>query len=603
MLVATIAAFAAFIPATASANVSSTLDQVFADPTPGAHSVYTNVQTFTPSETAPHDDDDDLRKWILDGPAGMYGNPNAVPFASRCTLAQFNTHIDPGSDGAPPFFNACPNESIVGIAGVVMRQDSDDAEIDLNGAAPNLGAFAAINPSFASAIPAGMDNASPGTIYLLQTTPEVPVTLASLFHLNASRTQSVLAPVTSGADGDFRIRVIPTEDTPHQAPDLDGPGPGAAIPAYVYKIMQRLHGAAGNGVNWLTNPTRCGTWTGYSYATEYDLAGNTNADSQPDPDEGPVYKKSAPSDVAVGCPSTLPFGPTVSTDLSTTKRDSNPALTVTITNGSDGVDLPKTVVNTLPASVTTDLQGITNLCTIAQRDANACPAASKVGTVSIETPMITAGLAGDVYITTSAGSDAIPDLAVFVTGAISFRLDATTAFVGARNNQIQTTFDNLPQVPFTKFTLTIAGGTDTLLTVSKCPDDSGVPEDGPISYSLTGWSGQAVASAVSPVFEDCFGVEPLRRLSRCVSKTLKVSPIYESRAGLMKSELWVKNRKTKRYKKIKTVKTGTFRFNVKLSSKKYKRGTYRYKVRAVYKATPANPSPVVLQRYSKFKKC
>lgn len=103
----------------------------------------------------------------------------------------------------------------------------------------------------------------------------------------------------------------------------------------------------------------------------------------------------------------------------------------------------------------------------------------------------------------------------------------------------------------------------------------------------------------------------LKKISRCVHSALRVSPSYSSRADLMKSELWIKyktrSRKTHRivrqYKRVQLVRKGTFGFNAKLSQKKFPKGTYRYKVRAVYKPTTANPKPVVVQRYSTFKKC
>ncbi|MDO8631567.1 MAG: hypothetical protein Q7R41_13860, partial [Phycisphaerales bacterium] len=598
VLIAAIAAIAAFMPATASADLSSTLDQTFSDPSMGAHSTYTNVQEFTPSEAAPHDDNDDLRKWILDSPAGQFGNPNAIPFAERCTLTQFTTTV---ALGGGLFTTACPASSIVGAAAVRLQVDANDATADGNGAAPNIGSFAALNPSFADStgIPASVyTSGTPGTIYLLQTTPEVPTTLATFFHLTTTRTQSVLQPVTSGADGDFRIRVIPVDDSAHPV----GAGP---TPLYVGAIMQRLHGLAPNGQPFLTNPTRCDNWDGYSYAREYDAAGNTNADSTPDI-ENPAngYKKSPVDTVTPTC-TTPKFAPTASVTFSKLDRDTNPQVDFIVNSGAvPGDDYPKKVVTTMPASVTTDLQGVANLCEVANRDAGNCPAASWVGIATVETPLLTAGLSGDVYIVRS--SDAIPDLAIYFNNPPnsirSFRMDGTTKFVGTRGNQIETTFDNGPQTPFTKFTVTIAGGTDTLLTISKCPDGTASPEDGPVSFAMTGFSGQATSTATTPVFSDCFGLSKLKKISKCVKRKLRVSPSYQSRSMLMKSELWIKRHGTKRYKMVQRVKKSPFRFSKKLS-RSIRKGGHKYKVRAVYNPTGAHPTPQVFQRYSHFKKC
>src|SRR3954451_10043633 len=113
MAIAAIAAFAVFVP-TASADIHSTVTGVFSNNTSGGHGDYTNTQTFTYDDSTT----EDLRKWVVDSPAGLYGNPNAIPYDQRCTLAQFNTVIDPGNDSAPPFFNACPQSSKVGVAAV-----------------------------------------------------------------------------------------------------------------------------------------------------------------------------------------------------------------------------------------------------------------------------------------------------------------------------------------------------------------------------------------------------------------------------------------------------------------------------------------------------
>ncbi|MFY9468753.1 MAG: hypothetical protein WAP37_01360 [Solirubrobacterales bacterium] len=585
VIVVAFAAFAALFPAFASASIAPTTTATYGSNVPGAHADY-SVQldfTYTPGPAT----SEDLRKWAIDGPAGLIGNPNAIPFADRCTTAQFGSN--------PGLPDACPATSRVGAAGVAVTTDA-----------------------LSGTIPAGTPlPEQPGTIYLVQDSTEVPVRLASIIPLTDaqgfvcgspgctyySRSISDLSPLTTG---DFRIRAIPEENSDATPPFVSGPtGGGFAAgptPAHIHLIRYTLFAYADNNPAnppFLTNPTRCDAWNTYSYSTS--STDNTNADSNVDPLFPNMHKVSNTDAATPNCATKPAFAPTVTTTLSTTARDSNPQLDVVTSNGAPGVDLPKTIVNTLPASITTDIQGIGNLCEEPNITAGTCPANTKVGTVKIDTPLIGAGLSGDVFITRS--SDAIPDLLVMVTGAVSFRLTGTTRFVGARANQIETTFDNLPQVPLSKFTLTIAGGTDTLLTISKCPDGSTSPEDGPISYSLTSWGGQSAAAASVPALADCFGVAKLKKLRKCVKSRLRVSPSYSSRSGLMKSELWIKNKKTKKYKRVKRVKKSPFRFGVTLSSRKYKNGTYAYKVRAVYRATPANPSPKVLQKYSRFKKC
>lgn len=609
---AAVAALTAFVP-TASADVSSVVTGKFASPVPGAHSNYTNKQVFTYSETPPHNDDDDLRKWVIDGPAGQIGNPNAIAPADRCTLAEFNTTVPLGGG---LYTSGCPSTSIVGAAAVTFALDADGSTvIDANGAAPNVGSFSGLNPAFTgiAADPDNADlaNAAPGTIYLLDNSPneEIPVILATFFHTTASRTQSSLAPVTSGADGDFRIRVIPTEDTPHRTVDHDADG-GAVTPEIginVKAILQHLNGLTTTGGNFLTNPPRCGDWDTYSYATEYDAAGNSNADSAPVEGDGTTYKKSAVSTTAADCSNRLAFVASLNASVVGTARDSNPTLNVTVSNpGNPGVGLPKSVVMTLPPTITTDLQKIApeNICSIANRDAGTCQPSSKVGTLTVKTPFLANGLTGDVYIT-QGDNPALPNLAMYVTGAINFRLDATNRFVGPRGNQIETTLDNLPQTLFTEFTVSLPGGTDTLLTIPGCKDDGSSPEDGPITSTMTSWTGETTTSSNAMNFDGCYGKPRVSSVRKCVKYKLKFTPRnLISRDNIMKVEVWVKGRFGKA-KRVKVYRKSPFKASVPLTTRRFTSGrSYKYKVRVVYDPTIDAPKgKVLVSKYAKFKKC
>lgn len=639
--VAVVAAFAAFVPS-AGAAISSTVSGKFQDATPGAASSYSNLQTFDYSaNTLPYTDNEDLKKWLIDAPAGQIGNPNAIPKATRCTEAQFTTVIDPGSDNVPPYFNACPPGSKVGIAGLVLARDDTGAEIDANGGSvPTFGAFtvAGLGSEYAytdSLWPGDLTNATPGTIFLLDNgdDPEIPVILGTFFHLSsvpgvgpagAAVTRSSLAPVTSGPDGDFRIRVIPEEDTPHRTVPTGFPPPNDQLPLHIKRIMQHLNGmvdpdvvpsmsnptglAQTGDTRFLSNPTRCDAWTTYSYAKEYGTNSSANSDPTP-PGEGTIYTKSPGDDTQpTGCQgAATPFPVTVDASVNLGARDSNPSLTVTVNNPvNPGGDLPKDMKVTLPPTITTDLQKILpeNICSIENRDAGTCQPGAKVGTVKVETPFLVGGLAGDVYITKSDNSS-LPNLAIYVKGAIEFRLDVNNKFVGPRGNQIESTLTNLPQALFTKFTLVIDGGNDTLLTIPPCKTDGSSPEDGPITASVTSWAGASASSSNPTNFNGCYGKPKVSKLNKCVKSKLSVTPRnLINRAGIAKVELYVGSTKRK-LKRIKTDKASPFKFSVKLSSKKYKKGRkFYYRVRTVYKPTVDVPGgKVEVSNTSTFKRC
>lgn len=577
LLVIAIAAISAFMPATASANLTNSVTQTFGNTIPGAPSDYTVDLTFGSYSDVPSGDPgtsgDDLKQWVVESPAGGVGNPNAIPAASRCDLAEFeNAMANPettvwatlcgGYSGSP---------AQVGDSELELGVDADDSS------ATTLS----------------------GNIFLLSGSPEVPAKLGTIYPTSApggTTAEYSLDTITPITSEDFRLQTV--SETPLTRPIV------AAGPTYghVKRILFHMFGTVG-GVTFMTNPTRCDNWVTYAFGQAYDST--TNADSDPLKQGSNTFVKSASAPVTPDC-STLPkFSPSATVTLSTNARDSNPQVDFTVTSGSPSVDYPKKLVTTMPASITTDLQGIGNPCEVANRNSNTCPAASKVGTAKVTTPLLTAGLTGDVYMVRGDGK-AIPDLAIFFNSPPnsipSFRLDGTTKFVGPNGNQIETTFDNGPQAPFSTFTVTINGGTDTLLTISRCPDGSASPQDGPFTFAFTGYSGQAVSNSTTKAFADCFGVSKLKKIRRCLTSKLKVSPSYDSRGMLAKSELWIKRKGGKKYRLTRRLKDSPFRFNVKLSSS-LRSGTHKYKVRAVYKRTGAHPTPKVIQRYSRFRKC
>jgi len=613
LAIAAVAAFAVILPGAANADfkAGSGVTVTFSNPTPGAHSDITVKHTYTydgvPSG-APGTTGDDLKQWILDTPAGFVGNPNAVPYDERCTQAQMNAYVKsaplPGTLGQPG--QQCPDSAIVGTAKLTLG-------IDANG-----GTAAVLT----------------GNIYIVQSAPplqEVPTTLFTVFKsalpsppypagnfVSAALSRTQIAPVTSGPQGNFQLRSV--SEGPIDRPDLSAAlgQPAGTTFGHIKNIEQTLLGVLPNGNAFQTNSTRCDAWNSTLYSSTYGTPGGRASQTATlsgtavgGGDSSDTYAPFAAPAIIPDCSTLAPFTATTTSVLSELKRDSNPALTVTTNNpGAPGTDIPKSIVATLPASITTDLQSPAlqagSLCEPAQADAGACPAGGKIGTASIESPLLIAGLTGDVYAV--RGATTVPDLRIFVTGAVSFQLVGNSKFVGVRGNQIQTTFDNLPQNPFTKFVLTINGSAPgqpaSILTVSKCPGGNKTPEDGPITYDMASWGGQANTSSYTPALADCFGIAKLAKIKKCVKSTLKVKPVIQSQALLQKTELYVsrgkKLKRVKVYKKYPSNKTLSFRMGSKIKKGK----THKYQVKATYKYTAASPTKhVVKTANSKFKRC
>lgn len=520
MLALAIAAFAAFAPS-ASADITNsgpsaaTGSVTLADPTPGAHSDLTFVQNYTQAITllgsaysgvpsgAPGNSGDDLKQWVLDTPAGLYGNPNSVPFAERCTAVQKANYV--ANNPLPSGANACPLSAQVGTAELVLGVDASS----------------------------GTAATFTGKIYLMQpeapVTEEVPASLFSVIDNGGGGVVSVsttkLAPVTSGPQGDFRLRAV--SDANMNRPIV------AAGPTYgnIKRITYVLWGMLPNGNAFGTNPSRCGDWTSTLYAASYGtgqgagVGGGTanqttvltgTATNGGDTTTNTFLSIDAGT-ISVPCPSTVPLKTTASASITTGERGANPGLTVTVSDPTPiGDDQPQKIVATLPASITNDVDSLVNVCQIADRDAGTCPANTQIGTATVKTPLISAGLTGKVYKTKGDTSN-LPNLSVFVDGAIKFRLDASNKFVGASFNQIESTFNNLPQVPFSEFVVKIDGGTsDSLLQNRICPLDSAMPEDGPITFSINGWTGATNNASSTPTFAPCYGVDRPKSRSHCL---------------------------------------------------------------------------------------
>jgi hypothetical protein len=155
---------------------------------------------------------------------------------------------------------------------------------------------------------------------------------------------------------------------------------------------------------------------------------------------------------ATGCDK-LPFGPKLTASFGAkgqTAKGSHPPLSVTITQADGQAAMSKTVVS-LPLGLGVDLKNLTSVCTDAQLGAGQCPAGSKIGTVTAQTPLLPGALSGGAYLMQGAKPGALPGIALDL-GLI--RLKGSVA-LGTR---VTTTFDGIPDVPLSKLVLNLTGG-------------------------------------------------------------------------------------------------------------------------------------------------
>jgi hypothetical protein len=553
----TFASLVAFV-ASANADINAVPYGSTSDVRPGSHGDLTVGADFTYSSPS-----EDLKRVEIDLPAGGVGDPNAVPYADRCTKEQFAS-------------------STCGVA-------SQIGEVALKATVSVLG------------IPVGPVDLT-GTISILQTTPEVPTEVGAYIPSLAGITAPIRAyakfvPVTSGPEGDFRIRSV-TEDFPRTTQVL-----GIDQPIQISRYQQKLFGKLSNGHVFITAPTRCDTWNSWGYFQAYDS--NTNVNSDPDLTGTNNFLKSDAFPTTPDCTTVPGFNTEASASVSAAARGGSPTFTTDLAiPGLESEPLspavPKSVVATLPKAVNVDVAQLTRICQNEQFAALSCPANSKVGTVSITTPMIVAGLSGEAYLVKPSAGQTLPDIGIMVHGAINFTMRGTNHYVNG--NQLQSTFDNIPQVGFSTFKLTIAGGQNGLLRVNTCPVNGTAPADGgPTTFAMTSYLGQTRnLSSGNSNFGPCNSYAvTIKSIKKCIKRggILKLSPNYRTRTEIKYVRFVTPRSKWKSFKK------SPYRIKVRTSKKLKKGKTYKYKLTAYYKPTSVYPKGKTIKKSGKFKIC
>jgi hypothetical protein len=274
-----------------------------------------------------------------------------------------------------------------------------------------------------------------------------------------------------------------------------------------------LNGAAASG-SFESNPTSCGTNTTSVDVVSYEDPGTVSSGSG--------------SFATTGCDQ-VPFMPSVSVTPETTRANAPSGYTVNVSvPGTDnGAGIRQAHVRdtavTLPLGVglNSALAAGLDACSDAQfglgtHDAPTCPDSAKIGTVTLDTPVVGA-IHGIVYFA-APNAQSLLRLFVVVNGP-GFLVKLTgTNDVDPATGQITAHFSGLPQIPFTNFTLSFNGGDHAvLINPSTC---------GPATTTatLTPYNGAAPASVASAFAVDADGAgtpcpasprsrRPLRRTS------------------------------------------------------------------------------------------
>lgn len=544
-----IAAVAVVVPMPASANVTPTVTKTYQSLVPGAVSDTTVTLNFSYDSTA-----EDLKNVSFEIAAGSVGNLNAVPFNDRCNEAAVGLVATLDA----PNYSLCPATAKIGTARLELER-------------PDIGDSCMLT----------------GNLYLLQRDPDLPAYIGShLFSpagcyapipvptgLPAGAIQSITTSrVDTLTNSDFRLRTTLMPETGAATGNGDFVAP-AIVPfgpvagnLRVKMIEENVDGLLDTGRNFLTNPTRCTQWETDINAAA--LTTNTNLDYDIDGDGAPDRVRSNKF-TTPDCTALPSFGPTMAVLLSSTARGQSPDASFVIQSPAPiGDSHIQTVKTLLPPALNSNLTG-RSVCTVAERDATACPTNSKVGAATLYVPHLRGTFGGDVYLIQDSP---LPGFAIYMSGnGISFRMDG-------KNNQapdgsLVSEFTNLPQQPFTRFELTLTGGDGGVIAVRGCPSDASTPPDDTLFYDMTSWANQLTQTSIDLGLPACRGVT-VASVESCVKSKLNVTPIYRDRAAVTQGELFIDKRR------VATSTKSPYKFGINVS--KYRRGAHEIKVRATY---------------------
>jgi hypothetical protein len=143
-----------------------------------------------------------------------------------------------------------------------------------------------------------------------------------------------------------------------------------------------------------------------------------------------------------------------------THRAKHPKLRAILTARPGDANIARTSV-ALPHALFLDQASLSKICTRVQFAASECPKKSIYGRARAFTPLLAKPLEGPVYLRSS--NNPLPDMVAHLEGQVDIDL---VGKIDSFHGGIRTTFGRVPDVPVTKFVLTLPGGKHGLLVNS-----------------------------------------------------------------------------------------------------------------------------------------
>ena len=427
-----------------------------------------------------------IKDVIVDLPAGFAGNPRAVPTCAKADV------ID----------DACPAATQIGVAEALNRAGPEVQLVGLFNVVPDKDAPAQF-----------MFNTGGGPVLL------TPVVRSDGDWGLSVETREVTEgnPLFGAAVTVWGLPMDPSHDIQRCAigshvGDLC-PGYNAGGDAHPAKSEPRSSGAPRRAL--LTNPTRCNGIPDVTaiHMSPWPTPGSFQPDGDPDLTDPLWATDTAQTPPLVGCDS-LSFDPAIEVSPTET-RPGGPSglefkLTLPQNEDPDGLATAhmRNATVTLPPGTTVNPGSADGLASCSSSEIGLvskspvrftklepnCPLASKIGTVTVHTPLLADPLNGDVFLAGQGDHpfDSLAAIYMVVRGpGILGKLAGEVNITGTdpSTQVVKTTVIDNPQVPFETLTVRLKSGDRAPLTL---PSTCGEHE---VTADFTSWAGHDVEVA------------------------------------------------------------------------------------------------------------
>jgi hypothetical protein len=286
----------------------------------------------------------------------------------------------------------------------------------------------------------GVPQDSAGDVYSLQPLGSEPARLGIIVRptLGPMPLDKIFlqSPVTVGPETNFGLSTT-FDNLPRQVSGID---------IRTDRLKLTLFGQVAHGP-FISNPTYCHSAIATATITSYDAPGSSSASGGFTP---------------TGC-DREPFAPQLLGAVATTAgatpgKPVGVQTTIALPAGQANL---RTAVVKLPKTLSSNTAVLSAACTLEQQaSAGGCPDSSRVGSARTVSPLLAAPLGGKVFL--AATTTGLPKLQVVFTGALALKLDGNVDI----SNGVATTFDGLPDVPLSRFDLTLDRSSALLTTDS-----------------------------------------------------------------------------------------------------------------------------------------